>query len=237
MNDLINQNAELTMSSREIAELTGKQHKHVLADTRKMLIELDLSSADFSAQYKDASGKLNTCFNLPRRECDILVAGYSIKYRAKIVDRWRELEGKQKPSLPSVKELAYMVIKAEEEKEAALIEVDRLQGVCQTITAQFAKGTTAPKFTKQFNGVNTQQVNNALIDLGLLRRASTGIVPTSYARDKYFIEKQDEHNGKMRSYSTLTLAGAKWLYRAYLSSKLPMKKTWNGSFVHVVFEG
>ena len=125
---------------------------------------------------------------------------------------------------------------AEEEKEAALIEVDRLQGVCQTITAQFAKGVTAPKFCKQFNGVNTQQVNNTLIELGLLRRTDAGTVPTSYARDRYFIEKQDEHNGKLRSHSTLTLTGAKWLYRAYLSSKLPMKKTWNGSFVHVVFE-
>ena len=30
----------LTMSSREIAELTGKLHKNVLADTRKMLVEL-----------------------------------------------------------------------------------------------------------------------------------------------------------------------------------------------------
>lgn len=40
------------MSSREVAELTGKEHKNVLADTRKMLDGLGLMSAEFSAYIK-----------------------------------------------------------------------------------------------------------------------------------------------------------------------------------------
>ena len=35
-----NENEPLTMSSREIAELTGKQHKNVMADIRNMLDEI-----------------------------------------------------------------------------------------------------------------------------------------------------------------------------------------------------
>ena len=49
LKNLVIANATLTMSSLEIAELTGKEHKNVVADLRKMLNELDLTAAEFSA--------------------------------------------------------------------------------------------------------------------------------------------------------------------------------------------
>jgi phage regulator Rha-like protein len=81
-----------TMSSREIAELTGKRHDNVMADIKKMLIELDLHSPEFSGQYHDSTGRLLPCFNLPKRETLILVSGYSVVLRSRIIDRWQELE-------------------------------------------------------------------------------------------------------------------------------------------------
>ncbi|MFV3314091.1 phage antirepressor KilAC domain-containing protein [Pseudomonas sp. L7] len=81
-----------TMSSREIAELTGKAHKNVLADIRAMLDELELNWADFSAQYKDSTGRSLPCFNLDREMTDTLLTGYSAKMRLAVVKRWRELE-------------------------------------------------------------------------------------------------------------------------------------------------
>ncbi|MGD7309351.1 Rha family transcriptional regulator, partial [Ralstonia pseudosolanacearum] len=55
MNGLMNVSEAQTMSSREIAELTGKEHKNVLADIRKMLSEIQ--SAEKSADYKDSKGR------------------------------------------------------------------------------------------------------------------------------------------------------------------------------------
>lgn len=93
------QPGKATMSTREIAELTGKQHKHVLDDTRKMIEELGATLADFSADLPDVYGRLQPVFLLPKRESLILVSGYSTELRARIIDRWEALEsGRELPS-------------------------------------------------------------------------------------------------------------------------------------------
>ena len=98
MDTLIRTTTSAIMSSREIAELTGKQHKDVLYDIRKMLVELGKTSADFSADLPDAYGRPQPAFNLPKRETLILVSGYSIPMRARIIDRWQELEAQVAPA-------------------------------------------------------------------------------------------------------------------------------------------
>ncbi|WP_375707639.1 Rha family transcriptional regulator [Bartonella sp. AA1HLJMS] len=83
-----------TMSSREIAELCGKQHSNVMRDIRNMLTELGEKRGEFKfeATYLDKQGKPQNCYNLPKRECLILVSGYNTALRAKIIDHWQELE-------------------------------------------------------------------------------------------------------------------------------------------------
>ena len=82
----------VTMTSREIAELTGKDLSHIHRDIRAMLDELsDDPNLDHVREDKDSRG-YTTTFHLPKRECLILVSGYSVQLRAKIVDRWQELE-------------------------------------------------------------------------------------------------------------------------------------------------
>ena len=88
----VTENAVVSMTSLEIAELTGKEHKNVLADIRNMLEELQLSPPEFSGVYKDQQLIDRPCFKLPKRETLILVSGYSVEMRAKIIDRWQELE-------------------------------------------------------------------------------------------------------------------------------------------------
>lgn len=52
-----------TMSSREIAELTNKEHKNVLTDIRIMLNKLELHTAGFSAVYQSDNGQKYHQFN------------------------------------------------------------------------------------------------------------------------------------------------------------------------------
>lgn len=86
---------QLTMSSREIAELTGKQHKDVIRDIRVMLDALQKDGADLRhvREDKDARG-YTAMFHLNRELTDTLLTGYSIPLRRKVVARWHELEAK-----------------------------------------------------------------------------------------------------------------------------------------------
>ena len=83
---------ELTMTSIEIAALTGKNHADVLRDIRNILKEAEIEESKFAGEYKTNNNQTKPCYNLPRRECDLVVSGYSVKYRLAIIDRWQELE-------------------------------------------------------------------------------------------------------------------------------------------------
>lgn len=85
-----------TMSSLEIAELTGKQHAHVMRDIRNLL-EQGVSQSNFGlSSYKqpqpNGGYKEVACYNLTKKGCLILASGYNAKLREKIIDRWEELE-------------------------------------------------------------------------------------------------------------------------------------------------
>lgn len=93
MTNLMKIEQQLKMTTLDIAELTCKRHDHVMSDTRKMLKELELYAPDFMGTYTTAQGNKYECFTLPKRETMILVSGYNLIMRAKIIDRWQELEG------------------------------------------------------------------------------------------------------------------------------------------------
>ena len=100
MNKLINSD-NLTMSSREIAELTGKRHADVLRDIRAMFKELEIGERKFASSYFDSQDKERPVINLNHDLTMTLITGYSIKLRHAVVERLAELESAPAHKLPS----------------------------------------------------------------------------------------------------------------------------------------
>ncbi len=82
-----------TMSSREIASLTGKRHDNVKRDVVAMLKDLKVDPLTFEDIYLDGRNREQVQYLLDREHTDCLLTGYSPALRMKVIRRWRELEG------------------------------------------------------------------------------------------------------------------------------------------------
>lgn len=148
----------------------------------------------------------------------------------------------------SRKELAMLVIEAEEEAERLRIENHQKEERIEKLENFFQAGMTITAFGKMLNGVNCMEMNNyCMAELGWLYNESRSgknkrYRVKSYARDRYLTETDRAigvHGADafIKYEPKLLKAGAQKLYDLYLNGKLPMKKTWNGEFVHLKFEG
>ena len=188
---------QATMSSLEIAKLTGKEHKHVLSDIRRVLSEVEIPTDGFTAMYKATNNQEYECFNLPRRECDLIIAGYSAKYRLAIIDRWQELESIQ-PKLPTnYLEALVALVQSETEKQSLQLKIDTdkpkvlfaekvraLDG--STSIGDFAKviGTGQNRLFKRLRDDGFLMVNNHPMQSAVERGLLVQIEQTPYSDSK-----------------------------------------------------
>jgi len=239
------------MSSREIAELTGKRHFHVTTDIEKMLGDLEEDVTNFRAIYLDSMNREQTEYLLDKELTDTLLTGYSAKMRRAVIRRWTELEGGRViatlPDFANPAAAARAWADEVEQKQAAeqarlqlSVEVQAQATKIHSLENLFKEGMTHTQFCKGLNGVNVMQVGKYLEGRSWLYNDSKSGLRfrvASYARDKYMTEHQHEVTPHGRepfvSFTPVLLKkGAVRLYDLYLAGELPMKKNWNGLFTH-----
>jgi phage antirepressor YoqD-like protein len=173
-----------TMSSLEISSLTGKMHNEVLKDIRRILAEAEIGEGEFSRTYLDKSNRQSPCFDLPFRETNLVISGYSVKHRLAIIDRWQELETAQQKIPTTFAEALRLAADTQEALEAAKLQIEqdkpkvdfalavrRLDGSCSV--GEFAKviGTGQNKLYRQLREDGFLMINNqpyqSVIDRGL----------------------------------------------------------------------
>lgn len=84
-----------TMSSREIADIAEARHNDLVA-TIDRLFDKGLLRSSRKTRHENTGGRPIEVYDLVERDVYLIVAGYSDEVRARIIDRWQELEAQVK---------------------------------------------------------------------------------------------------------------------------------------------
>lgn len=147
------------------------------------------------------------------------------------------------PTEVSRKQLALMVIEAEDRAEAFSIENKQLNATVESLEKRFRKGMTITSFCKSLNGVNVSKVMSWASERSWVfnsrrdQEKSPKWRVASYARDKYLTEEETQitpHGmDEFTKFTPVLLEkGCQRLFQLYMKGELPMKKTWNGEYSH-----
>lgn len=156
MNNLIKVGEKEYMTSKEIAEVTGKEHKIVMRDIRNLIDQLGKNNGYIFVlvEYTDLKGEKRPMYKLDKKSCLLLSSGYSVILRSKIIDRWEELEKEKRSGnfvIPATFSEALMLAAKQaeeiEEKNKLLLE--------QTPKVEFYNAVTGSEDTIDMRTVAT----------------------------------------------------------------------------------
>ena len=108
-----------TMTSLEIAEVTGRNHKDVMRSIREMEDAwAKVNGRKFAlVEYKDAKGEMRPCYSLNKTECLYIATKFNDEARAKLVLRWEELETKERNQYQVPQSFAEALMRAAKQQE------------------------------------------------------------------------------------------------------------------------
>lgn len=210
-----------TITSMEIAEITGKQHKDVLRAIRNMEPAWEKTAGRNFARsyYKDKSGKNSPMFTLTKDECLYVATKFNDEARAKLVLRWKQLEEERlqpvsqndtannlpaDPSQLTRKQLLIMALEAEEEKE-------KLQEKVQDLEADnYSLATDNVEKEHQITQLKEQTAY-----LNVIMADQTAVTVSQIAQDYGMGAKS--FNNLLRGLNIQRKVGDQWiLYSAYI---------------------
>ena len=212
MTKIININKVQTMTSLEIAELTGKQHKNVMQAIRNMEPAWEkVNGLKFQlVEYRDQKGELRPCYQLTKTECLYIATKFNDEARAKLVLRWEELE------MEDIRRKMSEVRCLPEPKEILRL-ADEIIGEGLRMVNEPAEDTlTATQVAKTFN-MDVRDFNAVLEDLGIQYRRgghwniAEELEGRGYTALRTHVGYSLKGVKKIRTYMTWTLDGLRFL--------------------------
>lgn len=222
---ITNENAStLTMSSREIAELCEKEHRHVARDIEVMFEQLEINPKGYVQIWTHPqNGQSYREFMLPKDLTLTLVAGYSVKLRKRIIDRWLELENQQNPTalLPqNYLQALEQLVASEKEKQALALENKAMKPKADFVDLYVDIGTTKSlRETAKILNMPEKAMIAALERDKALYRQSGNLIPYSdkQSRGLFTVKTGTAEHGHNFTQTRVTSKGIQWIAQRYAS--------------------
>ena len=191
------------MTSLEIAEVTGKLHKHLMRDIRNMEAAWEkVNGSKFGlVDYRDAKGELRPCYSLSKTECLYIATKFNDEARAKLVIRWQQLE--QERLLVTEQDVMH--------------EAEQIIGRTLVSFNQNADGCITASDIAEALGMEVKDLNSFLTDKKVQKwqRGQYRLTPKyeglGLAQDRLFIYYSKDGKQKERTYLVWTTKGAEMI--------------------------
>lgn len=212
------------MSSREIAELCEKEHRHVARDIEVMFEQLEINPKGYVQIWTHPqNGQSYREFMLPKDLTLTLVAGYSVKLRKRIIDRWLELENQQNPTalLPqNYLQALEQLVASEKEKQALALENKAMKPKADFVDLYVDIGTTKSlRETAKILNMPEKAMIAALERDKALYRQSGNLIPYSdkQSRGLFTVKTGTAEHGHNFTQTRVTSKGIQWIAQRYAS--------------------
>jgi phage antirepressor YoqD-like protein len=228
MHKIMNVSNSQMMSSKEIAQLTGKEHKQVLRDIRVLLEQIGGTNL-YPEQYQVVTlpNGMTGEIRLDQELSIVLGTGYSVQHRLSLVRRWKELEQQvAQPQFAIPTSLSGALMLAAQQAE----QIEKQQAV---IAQQAPAVAFVERFVEADGLHNVRQTAKALempekefvsrcIAAKILYRTNKALTGYQQWKDAgYLTHKEDEINGKARLQVMFTPKGIAWLGKRLIKAEAP----------------
>ena len=174
--------AEATMSSREIAEICEARHNDVIATIERLINEevLRLGRNTARAHQADGGGRPTMVYDLTKRDCLVVISGYSAALRAKIIDRWMALEAAA-PALALPQSFADALRLAADQQDVIAAQAEQLAAAAPAVefVERYADSTGTKGFRQVAKLLNAKEneFREFLLDAKILYRLAGELTP------------------------------------------------------------
>lgn len=214
-------NASEYMTSKEIAEITGKRHCDVMEAIRVMEIAwVKIGRRKFPlTSYVDQWNREQPMYKLNKTECLYIATKFNDEARAKLVIRWEELETKERQNVPALPQTYLEALKAlvlsEEQKQVLALENESMKPKADYFDTLVERGSNLNlRDTAKMIGVSERFfIEYLLLNGYLYRDVKRKLKPIAKYVGRYFVLKEWVRGENTGSQTLVTVEGKDKFYK------------------------